>query len=376
MSGKAFDVVIVGAGIVGAACADECARRGLRVAVVDRDVVGSGATAAGMGHIVVMDDSEAQLALTRYSQQLWQVLRPELPVDVEYEQCGTIWVAADEEEMAEVRRKHSFYAERGVPTTVLDAQALRRLEPNLRVGMAGGLLVTEDAVLYPPCAARFLMDRAQKRGAELRTAASATQVGQGRVRLASGVEIQGETIVNAAGAWSPELIGAIEIKKRKGHLVITDRYPGFLRHQLVELGYLKSAHSVSSDSVAFNVQPRRTGQILIGSSRQYGAEHKDVDQEILRRMLQRAQEYMPGLGAMSAVRTWTGFRAATPDKLPLIGPWPGDKSLFLATGHEGLGITTSLATARILVDQITGEKPEILIEPYLPSRAGKEFLHV
>ena len=375
MSGKAFDVVIVGAGIVGAACADECARRGLRVAVVDRDVVGSGATAAGMGHIVVMDDSEAQLALTRYSQQLWQALRPELPVDVEYEQCGTIWVAADEEEMAEVRRKHSFYAERGVPTTVLDAQALRRLEPNLRVGMVGGLLVTEDAVLYPPCAARFLMDRAQKRGAELRTAASATQVGQGRVRLASGVEIQGETIVNAAGAWSPELIGAIEIKKRKGHLVITDRYPGFLRHQLVELGYLKSAHSVSSDSVAFNVQPRRTGQILIGSSRQYGAEHKDVDQEILRRMLQRAQEYMPGLGPMSAVRTWTGFRAATPDKLPLIGPWPEDKSLFLATGHEGLGITTSLATARILVDQITGEKPEILIEPYLPSRAGKEFLH-
>jgi D-hydroxyproline dehydrogenase subunit beta len=375
MSGKAFDVVIVGAGIVGAACADECARRGLRVAVVDRDVVGSGATAAGMGHIVVMDDSEAQLALTRYSQQLWQALRPELPVDVEYEQCGTIWVAADEEEMAEVRRKHSFYAERGVPTTVLDAQAVGRLEPNLRVGMAGGLLVTEDAVLYPPCAARFLMDRAQKRGAELRTAASATQVGQGRVRLASGVEIQGETIVNAAGAWSPELIGAIEIKKRKGHLVITDRYPGFLRHQLVELGYLKSAHSVTSDSVAFNVQPRRTGQILIGSSRQYGAEHKDVDQEILRRMLQRAQEYMPGLGPMSAVRTWTGFRAATPDKLPLIGPWPGDKSLFLATGHEGLGITTSLATARILVDQITGGKPEILIEPYLPSRAGKEFLH-
>jgi len=75
---------------------------------------------------------------------------------------------------------------------------------------------------------------------------------------------------------------------------------------------------------------------------------------------------------MSAVRTWTGYRAATPDKLPLIGPWPGDKSLFLATGHEGLGITTSLATARILVDQITGAKSEIPIEPYLPARAGKE----
>jgi glycine/D-amino acid oxidase-like deaminating enzyme len=181
--------------------------------------------------------------------------------------------------------------------------------------------------------------------------------------------------VNAAGAWSPDLTAGLEIKKRKGHLVITDRYPAFLRHQLVELGYLKSAHSVSSDSVAFNVQPRRTGQILIGSSRQYGAEHKDVDQHMLTRMLRRAQAYMPGLGTMSAVRAWTGFRAATPDKLPLIGPWLGDKTLFLATGHEGLGITTSLATARILVDQIAGAKPDIPIEPYLPSRTLKEPAH-
>jgi glycine/D-amino acid oxidase-like deaminating enzyme len=96
---------------------------------------------------------------------------------------------------------------------------------------------------------------------------------------------------------------------------------------------------------------------------------------MLTRMLQRAQQYMPGLGSMSVVRTWTGFRAATPDKLPLIGPFPGDETLFLATGHEGLGITTSLATARILVDQITGAKPVIPIEPYLPSRSSKETIH-
>jgi glycine/D-amino acid oxidase-like deaminating enzyme len=78
---------------------------------------------------------------------------------------------------------------------------------------------------------------------------------------------------------------------------------------------------------------------------------------------------------MSALRTWTGFRAATPDKLPFIGPWPGDTSLFMATGHEGLGITTSLATARILVDQITGTKSEIPVEPYLPSRMAAEHVH-
>lgn len=370
-----YDVAVVGAGIVGAACACECARRGLKVVMVDRDTTGAGTTAAGMGHIVAMDDSEAQFALTRYSQRLWQELRPELPDDVEYEQCGTVWVAADDEEMQEVERKRDYYGQRGVTAEVLDEKLLRTLEPNLRSGMKGGLLVPEDGVLYPPCAARFFTERAQEHGATLRFGVSVGHIGEGCVALGDGSEIRAEFVVNAAGASAPDLTPGLSIKKRKGHLVITERYPGFVRHQLVELGYLKSAHSVSTDSVAFNVQPRRTGQLLIGSSRQYGAEHKEVDQHMLVQMLQRAQEYMPGLGQMSAVRVWTGFRAATPDKLPLIGPWPGDKSLWLATGHEGLGITTSLGTARILVDQMTGGNVQIPIEPYLPSRSAQEHVH-
>jgi glycine/D-amino acid oxidase-like deaminating enzyme len=172
------------------------------------------------------------------------------------------------------------------------------------------------------------------------------------------------------------LTPGLAIKKRKGHLVITDRYPGFVRHQLVELGYLTSAHSTTGDSVAFNVQPRQTGQVLIGSSRQYHVEDKHVDNPILQRMLRRAEEYMPALAQMSTIRVWTGFRAATPDKLPLIGPWPGDTTVFLATGHEGLGITTSLATARLLVDQIAGRKAAIPVEPYLPVRASLEHAYV
>jgi D-hydroxyproline dehydrogenase subunit beta len=375
MSKTGYDAIIVGAGIVGAACADELARRGLSVAVIDRDVVGSGATAAGMGHIVVMDDSEPQFALTRYSQSLWQALKRDLPEDVEFEQCGTIWVAADDNEMLEVRRKCDYYRTRGVPAEILDHTQLKELEPNLREGLSGGLLVPEDAVLYPPCAARFLMENAQKHGAILQLGAGVRKIGENRVLMDDGVELRGETIINTAGAWSSELTPGINVKKRKGHLVITDRYPGILRHQLVELGYLKSAHSLNADSVAFNVQPRRTGQILIGSSRQFGAEHKEVDHAMIVRMLHRAQQFMPALSPMSIVRVWTGFRAATPDKLPLIGRWPHDKSVFLATGHEGLGITTSLATAKLVADQITGSKSQIAREPYLPSRVASEYAH-
>lgn len=368
MSAPEYDVAIVGNGIVGAACADEFASQGMRVAVIDRDVIGGGTTASGMGHIVVMDDSDAQFALTRYSQQLWRGLRGVLPSEVEYEECGTIWVAVDDEEMVEVRRKENYYRERGVPVEVLDAKELESLEPNLRKGLAGGLLVPEDGVLYPPCAARFLIERAQTRETKLFLGSAVSFIGDGRLRASNGNEFSAEKIVNAAGPWAPELTPGLEIKKRKGHLVITDRYPGFVRHQLVELGYLKSAHSTTGDSVAFNVQPRKTGQILIGSSRQYDVEHKEVDNDILGRMMRRAEEYMPGLASLSAIRVWTGFRAATPDKLPLIGPSFADSTVYLATGHEGLGITTSLATARLLVDQVTEKKSAIPFEPYLPSR--------
>jgi glycine/D-amino acid oxidase-like deaminating enzyme len=120
--------------------------------------------------------------------------------------------------------------------------------------------------------------------------------------------------------------------------------------------------------VAFNVQPRQTGQILIGSSRQYGNEDSAVDQPMLATMLQRATIYLPALASLSVLRVWTGFRAATPDKLPLIGPFPGDPTLWLATGHEGLGITSALATAELLAAGFTGGQSTIPPEPYLPTR--------
>ena len=175
--------------------------------------------------------------------------------------------------------------------------------------------------------------------------------------------------MTAAGCWSPDLTAGLPIKKRKGHLVVTHRYPGYIRRQIVELGYLKSAHSVSADSVAFNVQPRPNGQVLVGSSRQYGAEHTEVDEPILKRMLRRAVDYLPELDRLTALRVWTGFRPATPDKLPYIGPDPRNGRIWLAAGHEGLGITTAPATGRLLADLILGRASEIPTAPYSPSRA-------
>ena len=365
---SACDAIVLGAGIVGTACAMELADAGMRVTIVEPGVIGGGATAAGMGHIVVMDDSPAQLALTQYSQQLWHALAPHLPPAAEYETPGTLWVAVDDTEMQEAIRKQAIYAALDLPARILDAKALLREEPNLRPGLAGGLLVPSDAVLYPPVAADYLLQQALRSGASL-VRQTALRAGDGKVHLAGGETLRAPRLINALGAAAPSLTPGIPVRPRKGHLVITDRAPGFLRHQLVELGYVRSAGSGTADSVAFNVQPRKTGQVLIGSSRQYSAQDKSVDHAILRRMMQQARLYMPGLDRLSVLRTWTGFRAATPDKLPLIGPHPADPTLFLATGHEGLGIATALATGKLLRHILTGSGSAIPVEPYLPARA-------
>ena len=372
---SSYDAVVIGGGIVGAACAMEFAQAGMHVAVVERGIIGGDATAAGMGHIVVMDDSAAQFALTRYSQLLWAELAPKLPASVEYDRCGTLWVAQDEEEMQEVRRKHADYGSLGVPVEILDSTRLAQAEPNLSPSLAGALLVPEDVVLYPPAAALFMIGRAQQMGAKLYLEKNVESAGANEVVLSDRTILHASRIVNAAGASAGSITPGLPIRKRKGHLVITERYPDFFRHQTVELGYLKSAHSVARDSVAFNLQPRRTGQLLLGSSRQFDVEDSVVDPRIVQAMIQRAQYYVPTLGSLSALRTWTGFRAATPDKLPLIGRIQQDASMFLAAGHEGLGITTSLATARLLLDQFLERAPAIPQEPYLPSRFAVEAAH-
>jgi len=259
----------------------------------------------------------------------------------------------------------------------MDARALAQAEPNLRSGVAGGLLVPQDGVAYPPAAAAFYLRQARELGATLYSSRGMSAA-EGEIRLADGSRLLAPRIVLATGS-DCSLMPALPIQKRKGHLAITDRYPGFVHHQLVELGYLKSAHKLQGDSVAFNVQPRSTGQILIGSARQYGSPDSSVEHEILKRMIARATEYMPALAGLSTIRTWTGFRAATKDKLPLIGPAQGvsdDETLWLAAGFEGLGITNAPGAACLLADAMLGRESRIDRKPYLPSRlAQAEVAH-
>lgn len=367
----ATEVVIVGAGIVGAACAAACAAAGWSTVVVAEGLC-QGATAAGMGHLVVMDDSPAQFALTRSGVDLWHDLAPALPANAEFDPCGTLWIAADDEQFAIAERRCQHYRSQGVRARLIGPMELMDLEPQLASDLAGALLVPGDAVLYQPAATRFLLSCAERDGGRLERG-EVIAVEPDGVVLRDGRRLDARRVVLAGGVRSSQLLAGLGVRPRKGHLIITDRYPGFVRHQLVELGYLTSAHGSADESVAFNVQPRRNGQLLIGSSRQFGTSYPAVEPRLLDQMVRVAERYLPEITNLNALRCWTGFRPATPDHLPLIGRAPN--GVWCATGHEGLGITTAPATARLLVELMRGETPHIAPEAFMADRFIHEPVH-
>ncbi len=361
-----LDAVVVGAGIIGAACARELLRDGRRVCILESDVPGGGVSARSQGHLIVLDDTDVELALLRYSNELWADVLPSLPEDCEVDFGGTLWVASTAREMAIAEAKVARLEAAGVEAELLGARALAMAEPRLRPGLAGGFRVPGDSVLYPPAVVRWLLARAIEDGATL-VAGRVSSIGERHV-VADGRSLGCELIVNAAGIGAAELMPTLPITPRRGHLVITDRYPGFVRRHVMELGYFDSAHGSEAASVAFNTQPRRTGQLLIGSSREFVGLDTRINPAVRARMLARACEFIPDLARLSVLRTWVGFRPATPDNLPLIGAWPALPGVWVAAGHEGLGITTALATGRLLADLVAGTTPAIDAAPFDPVR--------
>jgi glycine/D-amino acid oxidase-like deaminating enzyme len=303
---SAADFIVVGGGIVGAACAHELAKRGQRVLVLDAGL--RAATAAGMGHLIVLDDNPAELTLSQYGVQRWRELARQMPEDCGYRQNGTLWLAANAEEMAVASQKYEVLREHGLDCELLGAQALREAEPELRSGLHGGLRVGGDGILYAPNAARWLLSHP----GILQRQAQVTQLEGNRVRLADGSWLSAQAVILAGGAHVTELCPELPIEPKKGHLLITDRYPGMIKNTLVELGYVTSAHNATGPSTAANIQPRPTGQLFIGASRQFNTTDPEVEPWMLAKLLQRAVDYMPGLAKLNGIRAWTGFRAASP----------------------------------------------------------------
>lgn len=357
------DVAVIGAGLVGAACAYELAASGLRVAVVEHNAVASGGTNAGYGQLSILDETPALFALTRWGLELWEQMAAWLPPECEYKRCGTVWVARDETQWAATRRCSEFFLQQGLQSELLDGEQLREAEPGLADGFLGGFYVANDACFNAARAAEFLLQLAFKKGAAL-CRQKAIAILEHEVRLGDGSVLYAGNVVNAAGSDAGDMTPGLPLRYSKGHVLVVETSEQCVAHQVCEMA------ADGDEAINFAARQQENGEVWIGSSHQTVAADvsRQAEPRIVAAILRKAIESAPSIGRARPQRSWTGLRVTTPDGLPLIGRVSGKESLFAAVGHGSYGATAALATARLIAGELLLKTPEIDAAPYLASR--------
>lgn len=387
MNTRTADFVIVGGGVIGAACAEALARENVRVLLVERFGLASGASSAcqsGIGYGPSADDYDLtfdQLAMRCYREFA------ENGAKIDYERKGALLVCEPEQVAATVGLIDRL-RERGFDCEWLEGQALYEYEPRLSPNVGGALLLRDLAQVSPMRTVNELARRAQERGAGLLTDTEvlSMQVTGDRVTAVqtSHGNISTENVLIAGGAWSPFLANMVNLKlpvlPLKGHILVTEPVLNFIKYYISAAGYEASVAATLTAPVCTDAAPAMppqistvlqilpSGQILIGSSREFAGYDREVNRTRLAQLAQHACAIVPSLASLRIIRTYAGLRPWSMDGRPIIGATTRVSGVYFATGHAGEGNTRALITARILADLFMGRVPPLDPLPLAPDR--------
>ncbi|MGP3987370.1 NAD(P)/FAD-dependent oxidoreductase [Streptomyces sp. 3N207] len=378
-------VAVLGAGIVGAACARELALAGLEVTVVDRGAPASATTSHGEGNVLVSDKGPGpELELAQLSLKLWpQVLTgitarsQQAARAVEWEPKGGIVVATTDAGARGLSRFAAAQHAAGVCAEVKDASELAALEPYVTREHTAALYYPEDAQVQPAGAATALLGDALAAGATLRTGCevlgAVTRGGRITGVRTSSALLEADWFVNAAGPWSGELstrLGApVDVRPRRGDVLVTTPLPPMVFHKVYDADYVGAVGSSAEDlQTSAVVESTRGGSVLIGSSRRRVGFDDRLRPEVLSAIAAKALRLFPTLTGVPVMRAYGGFRPYVPDHLPIIGADARLAGLWHASGHEGAGIGLSVGTGRLLRNLMLGEPTDMDAAPFRVDR--------
>jgi glycine/D-amino acid oxidase-like deaminating enzyme len=377
------DVVVIGAGMVGAACAFYCAAAGLTVTVVERGAIAGGTTAACEGNILLSDKEPGpELELALLSSRLWSELADELGPDrLEYQRKGGVVVASGQDTAVGLRSFAAKQRSVGIESVDLTSEELLELEPNVEPDSAGGAFYPQDSQIQPMLATAHILAHLRRSGVRVLLGTEVTSFTRTPAGAVTGVRttshqqpaISAQWVINAAGTWSgpvADLAGApIPVLPRRGFILVTEPLPRVIRHKVYTAEYV--ANVASSDAgleTSVVVEGTRNGTVLIGASRERVGFDRTMSLPVVRKLAAQAIEVFPFLAEVSLLRTYLGFRPYCPDHLPLIGPDLRVPGLVHATGHEGAGIGLSTGTGQLIAQLLTGAAPDVDPLPFRPQR--------
>jgi len=381
---RSFDAIFVGGGIIGLSCAWRAARRGARVAVLDRAEPPAGATdvAAGMlapvGELVFGEPKllELTLASARLYPEFVAALEAATGESVGYARQGALHVALDRDEAAQLRRVHDLQRSLGLEAEWLPPRRCRELEPGLTPSLNGGVFAAGEAAVDPRALTRALLAALVAEGVELRTGCEVAEgIFEGErlvgVRARAAVdpgpveELRADAVVLCAGAWSGQAAWLPEHARPRVRPV---------KGQVLELraadGQPPCERIVASERVY--LVPRPDGRLVVGAT----SEEQGFDTTVLaggvHELLREAYRLLPDVAEMELLGALAGLRPGTPDNLPLIGPGAVD-GLLLATGHYRNGILLAPLTAEWIAADLAGEaRPDRARLSFVPDSETKD----
>jgi sarcosine oxidase subunit beta len=377
MTALATDVVVIGAGILGAAAAFHLARAGHRVMVLDRGAPnreGSGTTAGNLhvqavhtkrpGQLVPLD-SRRFLPLQKASSDRWSLVPAELDADIELTRTGGLTVAETEEQRDELTTKSGWELDAGVPTELLDGAAAREAMPELGPTVIAATWCPSDGYANPLLVTPAYLAAAQRHGAEVRPAQGVTELSRLNTgwRLRAGsMTIDTPTVVNVAGPWLGSICALAGVNLAMAPVAIqmhaTMRTPPLLRHLVQHIGEGLSVKQVTAGNVLIGGGWPSASVNLAGRTKASVASmHGNLAQAI---------RILPVLSQLRLLRMWAGPLGATPDEMPVIGEIPGAPGLFVAGGTYSF--TFAPLWAETLAALISGAPPPVSLAGILPDR--------
>jgi sarcosine oxidase subunit beta len=384
------DVAVLGAGVNGMSIAYQLSARGKRVAVIDKVVMGAGASGSCDDMILLQSKKPGILLEMAFrSLELFEGLKTELPTDIEFERRGGTILIENEEELAAMEAFVASQNRYGLEVEIIDKTRLRKLQPLVSSHVIASTYSARDSQVNPMALMRAFSFAGRSLGLEYlsrtRPVAIEKKTGLWVLTLDNGTIVEAESVVNAAGAWANEIGRLIDfevpITPRKGQVIVTEAIPPIGATNVWSAQYIVSKLKPKAPSPAdvaatpaerfglgFAFTGTHNGNYLIGSTRENAGFDKTTSPEAIELLARQAEHYFPVMKNIHFIRTFAGLRPSTPDGMPFLGELPDRPRFFIAAGHEGDGIALSPITGALMADLVEGKKPEFDLSSFNPGR--------
>jgi sarcosine oxidase subunit beta len=356
------DVLIIGGGGAGCSAALHLAKRGARVILLERGLVGSQATGVNHGGVRQQGRHEAELPLARRAREIWARMKELIGTDAEFDPCGHLKLARSAAEEVELLRWNEMAARHGLATRMIGRNAIRTEHPYFGEVVVAGSLLEQDGSANPRLLSPALARAAREAGATLLENHAVADLAHDGARFtltANGTRFAAPVLLNCAGFWGGEVAArfgeAVPIVPIHPNMLVTEPLPPIFRHSLGVVGgdvYLRQI---------------ARGNVIFGGGRGEGNEDATRTRprpEPTFAGMQKAVTLIPRLAGAMLIRSWTGTDGQMPDAIPVMGPSRTTPGLIHAFGFSGHGFMLGPAVGAVLAELVLDGRSDIPLEAF------------